>query len=55
MSTLHITPVHPGKVLEDELNEVGVSQTDLAKHIGVLPKTLNEICHVSVALALQWR
>ncbi|MEL6354823.1 MAG: HigA family addiction module antitoxin [Cyanobacteria bacterium J06627_28] len=57
MSTLHITPVHPGKVLEDELNEVGVSQTDLAKHISVLPKTLNEICRckrgISASMAMK--
>jgi addiction module HigA family antidote len=40
----HITPVHPGLVLQDELEEIGVSQTALAKHIKVLPKTVNEIC-----------
>ena len=40
----HITPLHPGLVLQDELEEIGVSQTALAKHIGVLPKTINEIC-----------
>jgi addiction module HigA family antidote len=40
----HITPIHPGLVLQDELEEIGVSQTALAKHIGVLPKTINEIC-----------
>ena len=37
-------PVHPGKVLEDELEETHVSQSSLAHHIGVLPKTINEIC-----------
>lgn len=40
----NLTPVHPGLVLQDELEEIGVSQTLLAKHIGVLPKTVNEIC-----------
>lgn len=40
----HLTPVHPGKVLQDELNELGVSQSALAEHIRVLPKTVNEIC-----------
>jgi antitoxin HigA-1 len=38
----HTTPVHPGLVLQDELEEI--SQTALAKHIEVLPKTINEIC-----------
>ncbi len=44
MKTTHITPIHPGKVLRDELEELAVSQTTLAEHIGVLPKTINEIC-----------
>ena len=44
MSTIHFTPVHPGEVLQDELEEIGLSQTALARHIGVLPKTVNEIC-----------
>ncbi|MEJ2477964.1 MAG: HigA family addiction module antitoxin, partial [Desulfobacterales bacterium] len=35
---------HPGEVLKDELEEVGLTQSALAKHIGVLPKTINEIC-----------
>ena len=44
MNTTHYTPVHPGEVLKDELDEVGLTQSALAKHIGVLPKTINEIC-----------
>jgi len=40
----HITPVHPGEVLQDELDELNISQTDLAVRIGVLPKTVNEVC-----------
>lgn len=40
----HITPVHPGEVLKDELEEMGLSQSALAEHIKVLPKTINEIC-----------
>ena len=40
-----IAPVHPGLVLRDELEEIGVSQTALAAHIKVLPKTVNEICN----------
>lgn len=41
---IHTTAVHPGAVLHDELEEIGVSQSALAQHIGVLPKTINEIC-----------
>ena len=44
MNQIHYTPVHPGEVLKDELDEVGITQSALAKHIGVLPKTINEIC-----------
>ena len=44
MDDLHKTSVHPGEVLRDELEELGLSQTELARHIGVLPKTINEIC-----------
>jgi len=44
MNAIHYTPVHPGEVLKDELEEVGLTQTALAKHIGVLPKTIDEIC-----------
>ena len=44
MSKAHVTPVHPGEVLEDELEEIGLSQTALARHIQVLPKTVNEVC-----------
>jgi antitoxin HigA-1 len=44
MNELHFTPVHPGEVLKDELEELALTQSALAKHIGVLPKTINEIC-----------
>ena len=44
MNQTHYTPVHAGEVLKDELDEVGLTQSALAKHIGVLPKTINEIC-----------
>ena len=44
MTRIHFTPVYPGEVLKDELEEIGLTQSALAKHIGVLPKTINEIC-----------
>ena len=40
----HTTTIHPGLVLLDELAERGLTQSALARHIGVLPKTINEIC-----------
>jgi len=44
MNRIHYTPIHPGEVLKDELDEIGLTQSALAKHIGVLSKTINEIC-----------
>lgn len=40
---MHTKPVHPGEVLKDELEDLNVSQSQLARHIGVLPRTINEI------------
>lgn len=40
----HTIAVHPGAVLADELAERSITQSALATHIGVLSKTINEIC-----------
>lgn len=40
----HIPAIHPGLVLRDELDEIGLTQSALAAHIGVLARTINEIC-----------
>jgi addiction module HigA family antidote len=40
----HTIAVHPGRVLDDELEERGISQSTLAAHIGVLPRSVNQIC-----------
>ena len=57
MHEQNITPIHPGAVLQDKLEELGLSQTDLAKHVGVLPKTINEICRekrgISASMAMK--
>ena len=54
----HTINVHPGLVLEDEINERGITQSKLAAHIGVLPKTINEICRgkrgISAEMAVQF-
>jgi len=44
MNENHFTPVHPGEVIRDELEELNLTQSALANHVGVLPKTINEIC-----------
>ena len=59
MNTLenHTTPIHPGLVLQDELDELGMSQSALAEHIGVLPKTINEICRGKrgISVEMAWK
>lgn len=47
---------HPGEILEEEfLKPLGVSQSRLARHVGVNPRVINEICRgrraVSVRMA----
>jgi addiction module HigA family antidote len=44
MIKMHTTTVHPSRVLDDELEERGLSQAQLARHLHILPKTINEIC-----------
>ena len=53
----HITPIHPGMVLQDELEEIGISQSALANHISVLPRTINEICNGNrgVSAPMAWK
>lgn len=53
----YITPIHPGDVLRDELEEIGISQSELAARIGVLPKTINEICNGNrgISAAMAWK
>jgi antitoxin HigA-1 len=53
MKQVHYTPVHPGEVLKDELDEIGLTQSALAKHIGVLPKTINEICRAKRGISAE--
>lgn len=53
----YITKIHPGLVLQDELEEINISRSALAKHIGVLPKTVNEICNGKrgISPAMAWK
>jgi addiction module HigA family antidote len=41
---MHGIAIHPGRVLKDELEERKISQSALATHVAVLPRTINEIC-----------
>lgn len=38
-------PIHPGEILADELQEIGVTPTDLARQINVPPNRVTQIIH----------
>ncbi len=41
-----LAPIHPGEILlEDFLNDMGISQYRLAKDVGVPARRINEIVH----------
>jgi antitoxin component HigA of HigAB toxin-antitoxin module len=42
-SMSHPRPVHPGEVLAEELKELGVSASDLARQIGVPANRISQI------------
>jgi len=37
-------PVHPGEILREMLAERGLSQTGLAKHLGLPASTIHNLC-----------
>lgn len=48
--------VHPGEILQEMLDEHGISQAALARHLNMDPSKINEICRerrgVSVEMAV---
>ncbi len=49
-------PTHPGELIRDEIESLGISQSKLAERIGVSPSLLNEVINgkraVNTELAL---
>ena len=43
MSTMFMRAVHPGEILKDELEEMGVSQAEFARQIDVPPNRVSQI------------
>jgi addiction module HigA family antidote len=39
-----LAPIHPGEILKEELEYLGISQTKLATSINVSSRRVNEIC-----------
>ncbi len=52
-----IKPAHPGLVLQDELDELGITQSELAVRIKVDISRINDICRgrrgISAAMAIK--
>ncbi len=47
-------PVHPGEILQHEfLAPMGLTQTDLARHLGVSARRINEICRGRRAISAE--
>lgn len=42
-----VQPVHPGAVIADVLEELDITQTELAQHIGVSRRSINQIINGS--------
>ena len=38
-------PIHPGEILADELQELGITPTELSRRIKVPPNRISEIIH----------
>lgn len=36
-------PIHPGEILADELTEIGITATELARQLGVPPNRISQI------------
>lgn len=57
MDTQHVTPIHPGEVLQDELEELNISPALLAEHINVPLTVIADICDghqdIDAAIALK--
>jgi antitoxin HigA-1 len=43
-NALKFAPVHPGEILQDAIDDAGLNQSALAKHIGVAQSKINDIC-----------
>lgn len=52
---IKIIPIHPGEILQDALDGIGITQMALASHIGVTQSKINDICRgrrgISVEMA----
>lgn len=56
MNDLNIpaVPIHPGEILQHEfLTPMGLTQTDLARHLGVSTHRINEICRGRRAISAE--
>jgi addiction module HigA family antidote len=38
-------PIHPGEILAEELDEIGISPTELSRQLAVPPNRISQIIH----------
>jgi len=50
----HIPPIHPGKILQDELEEIGISQSQLAAIFEFCRKQSMKFVMVNAESAPKW-
>lgn len=46
-------PVHPGSIIDFSIEELGLSVTEAAKHLGVTRQTLSRLLHGKTGLSLE--
>ncbi|RMG41458.1 MAG: addiction module antidote protein, HigA family [Candidatus Dadabacteria bacterium] len=50
---IKFSPVHPGEILQDAIDEAGLTQSSLAAHIGVSQSKVNDICRGRRGISLE--
>lgn len=50
---LKFAPVHVGEILQDAIDAAGLTQSALAKHIGVPQSKVNDICRGRRGISLE--
>ena len=52
-STPKFAPVHPGEILQDAIDDAGLTQSGLATHIGVSQSKINDVCRGRRGISLE--
>lgn len=50
---LKFAPAHPGEILQDAIEDAGLTQSALATHIGVSQSKINDVCRGRRGISLE--